>query len=443
MTPSKRNSPRRIRCLLKAALLIALSAPAALVSQNTEPASGTSEPDQDSRAGRIYREARPAVCILYRLDETGERISSGSAFHIGDGRLVTNYHVVAGLMKDKNETLELECGESRSNEQVELTALDVVHDLAVVQAEATFETAVRISKRIPEQGDAVYAMGNPLGLGIIIVEGTWGGPVERFPDHILFSGSLNAGMSGGPALNARGELIGVNVGDMGDDISFLVPASFARTLIENQNSEQAPEFDGWSPVLRDQLALAQRQTIEEILASEWEESELEGAIAPLEIGPGFTCSNTRSDREDDPLSTQAYRRCFNRRSIYLQRSSRTGGIEYLVEVHHAKRLGRLRFYAEYSDTYGRSLNPDHLGDDDNRDYKCHDARTRYGGQIWQTAICSREYDDFEGLYDLFLSTAALGTKDRGLLLQARIEGVEKTDGLRLLERLQRAVRWSE
>ena len=67
-----------------------------------------------------------------------------------------------------------------------------------------------------------------------IVEGTYNGLVEHsYTDRIHFTGALNPGMSGGPAVTAGGAVVGVNVATRrgGQLISFLVPARFAEALL--------------------------------------------------------------------------------------------------------------------------------------------------------------------------------------------------------------------
>jgi serine protease Do len=78
-------------------------------------------------------------------------------------------------------------------------------------------------------------MGNPLDVGFAVAEGSYNGPVERsFLATLFFGGSLSPGMSGGPALDEQGRLIGVNVAARrdGEQVSFLVPAEPVRALIE-------------------------------------------------------------------------------------------------------------------------------------------------------------------------------------------------------------------
>ena len=64
------------------------------------------------------------------------------------------------------------------------------------------------------QGERIYSMGNPLDVGFAVLEGTYNGLVERsFYPSIFFGGALNSGMSGGPALDEQGRVVGVNVAD--------------------------------------------------------------------------------------------------------------------------------------------------------------------------------------------------------------------------------------
>src|SRR5438046_9463079 len=88
-------------------------------------------------------------------------------------------------------------------------------------------------------------MGNPLDLGFTITEGIYNGLVEHsYNERIHFTGALNPGMSGGPAVTGEGNVIGVNVATRrgGQLVSFLVPARFAAALLQRVR-EQGPAPD--------------------------------------------------------------------------------------------------------------------------------------------------------------------------------------------------------
>jgi S1-C subfamily serine protease len=120
--------------------------------------------------------------------------------------------------------------------ELKLLGLDVVRDLALLGAEQRVGEPIRMSP-LPPRGAPIFAMGNPLDLGLSIAVGTNGGILNQTDDsRILFSGSLNPGMSGGPTFNDQGEAIGINVATARNDISFIVPSRFLTDLIEQSAS---------------------------------------------------------------------------------------------------------------------------------------------------------------------------------------------------------------
>ena len=116
----------------------------------------------------------------------------------------------------------------------------MLHDLALLKAgrrrrHAAFDALPFRPRSEPlAQGERIYSLGNPLDVGFAVIEGTYNGLVERsFYPQIFFGGALSGGMSGGPALDQEGHVIGINVARRvdGEQVSFLVPASFATALL--------------------------------------------------------------------------------------------------------------------------------------------------------------------------------------------------------------------
>ena len=74
--------------------------------------------------------------------------------------------------------------------------------------------ALPLAGDLPRVGDPVYVVGSPLGLEQSVVSGI----VSAFrDDHIQISAPLNPGNSGGPVVDADGEVIGVAVLKVGDE----------------------------------------------------------------------------------------------------------------------------------------------------------------------------------------------------------------------------------
>jgi S1-C subfamily serine protease len=171
--------------------------------------------DDYSRAvTSTVRQAGPAVVHIQALSEKPNRGGSGSGFLISpDGLVVTNSHVVHGASKLRAQTPDGR--ESRAD----LIGDDPDTDLAVLRIDLPelhhlpFADAEKIAV-----GQIAIAIGNPLGLDNTVTAGIVSALGRTFPsrtgrliDNVLQTdAALNPGNSGGPLLNTRGQVIGVN-----------------------------------------------------------------------------------------------------------------------------------------------------------------------------------------------------------------------------------------
>jgi S1-C subfamily serine protease len=133
----------------------------------------------------------------------------------GQGRIVTNYHVVRGAQ----EAL-VRLGDQRSF-QARLVGASVEHDIAVLQVDVPSELPAPIpigSSAELRVGQTVLAIGNPFGLdhtlttGIVsalnrTVENEAGGEIANV---IQTDAAINPGNSGGPLIDSAGRLVGIN-----------------------------------------------------------------------------------------------------------------------------------------------------------------------------------------------------------------------------------------
>ena len=161
----------------------------------------------------IYQQNEDRVFQVRVLNrETGKKSSIGSGFIVGDGsRLATNYHVISQVILEPELFYITYVGSNGQEGELKLLGLDVAHDLALLGADHALGEAIEMSP-LPPRGAPIFAMGNPLDLGLSIAVGTNGGILNQTDDsRILFSGSLNPGMSGGPTFDASGKAIGINV----------------------------------------------------------------------------------------------------------------------------------------------------------------------------------------------------------------------------------------
>ena len=164
---------------------------------------------------------------------------TGSGFILsGDGRLLTNAHVVTGA-----DTVEVTLKDGRTFEG-RVVGSDSVTDVAVVKINATGLPTVQIGRSdnlIP--GEWAIAIGNPLGLdntvtaGIISATGRSSSQVgvpDKRVSFIQTDAAINPGNSGGPLLNDRGEVIGINTAIRADaqGLGFAIPIETAQRVAD-------------------------------------------------------------------------------------------------------------------------------------------------------------------------------------------------------------------
>jgi serine protease Do len=182
-------------------------------------------------------------------EETVQGAGSGFIFDAKGGYILTNNHVVA----DANR---IEVYLDTMNEQLEPSGLaakvvgrDELTDTAVIQLtempkEALTEAKFGDSDQLAP-GDWVMAIGNPFQLsntvtvGVVSATGrdTPGAVAGRPQQMIQTDAAINKGNSGGPLLNIRGEVVGINtqiVTDQGQGnlgIGFAIPINLVRDIL--------------------------------------------------------------------------------------------------------------------------------------------------------------------------------------------------------------------
>lgn len=173
-----------------------------------------------------------------------QEIGGGSGFVISsDGMIVTNKHVISD---EKAEyTVLTNDGEKYD---AKILARDSIRDFAVLKISAKNLPVIKLGDSDTiKLGQTAIAIGNALGefrntVSVGIVSGlsrditaSGAGIIERIEGLIQTDAAINQGNSGGPLLNLKGEVIGINVAMVSgaQNIGFAIPVNQVKKSIES------------------------------------------------------------------------------------------------------------------------------------------------------------------------------------------------------------------
>ena len=259
---------------------------------------------------QLHEESVFQIRVLNR--ETGKKSSIGSGFIVGDGRqIATNFHVISRIILEPELFYISYLTRNGREGELELLAMDVAHDLALLVSDEALGTPT-VTSELPPKGAPVFAMGNPLDLGLSLAVGTNGGILNQTDDsRILFSGSLNPGMSGGPTFNEQGQVIGINVATARNDISFIVPSKFLNDLIQNSPGASTDSERELVVEVAEQLTTYEKSYINDLLKESWPIVELRQLSVPGTISPTVRCWDNSAKLKASALFTRYQIRCAN------------------------------------------------------------------------------------------------------------------------------------
>jgi len=183
--------------------------------------------------------------------EEEQRVQGGGSGVIisSDGEILTNYHVIEGI-RGGEAKIEVKTADGRSFPAT-ILGKDKELDIALVKIEAHHLPFADLGDSDAARiGEWVVAIGNPLGLdhtvtqGIISAKGRSGrilGGGSGLESFIQTDAAINRGNSGGPLLNLRGQVVGINtaIRTDGQNIGFAVPINMVKRVIKDLRTGKA------------------------------------------------------------------------------------------------------------------------------------------------------------------------------------------------------------
>ncbi len=237
----------------------------------------------------VARRAGPSVVHIQAV--TSGRVNTDEASHLfgphsresegqgsgvivdTEGYILTNRHVIAGA-----RSIQVTLGDDRQI-PAEVIGVDAPTDLAVLKIDAGNLIAVEWGDSEEVQvGALVWAVGSPFGLhqsvtsGILSAKNRGQKAGNIYQDFLQSDAAVNPGNSGGPLVDDRGRVIGINTAILGETyqgISFAIPSAVARDVY-NRIRTDGHVARGWLGIKMDE--------IDEDLAKQLSLPGVEGAL---------------------------------------------------------------------------------------------------------------------------------------------------------------------
>jgi hypothetical protein len=339
-----------------------------------------------------------------------------------------------------------------SRGEVRLLAIDLPNDLAVVRLDKrdtpffTFDEA-SMARSVP-RGERLYCMGNPLDLGFTINEGTYNGLVERsYNERIHFTGALNPGMSGGPTVNAEGQVVGINVAKRlgGELVSFLVPARFAAVLLRRVRDQELEPMQDFRAEIGRQLAAWQAGLYRSFGEDGFRSIALGPYQAPEATARWLDCgAQTNAGVMPKPRASVDSISCRSVSGLFVANDLNTGLIQLSHSYLRAVDLNQFQF----ANFLTQQSQPRLIGGGAYRKWytpqRCHEDFVAMAPSQDQPPLrvvwCAQAYREFDGLYDVAVTAVTEDHGSEALVSRLGLQAVGYDDAVALSKRFLEAVR---
>ncbi|HKL49987.1 MAG TPA: serine protease [Wenzhouxiangellaceae bacterium] len=402
----------------------------------------------ETQYSELFESLQPGLYTVEVVDRiSNNKNAQGSGFIVtGDGVLATNYHVVSEFVLDPDRYALRYRDAGGATGPLEVLEVDVLHDLALVRfidgAPPEAVQPFELAEVEPRMGETILALGNPYDIGISLVPGTYNGLLEnQYRKNIHFTGALNPGMSGGPAVNTAGGVVGINVAGAGNSVSFLVPVGNLRALLARAPETPSSLEDMRSRVVQ-RIIDHQGEMIGDLLAGDWTLEAFGPLMIPREITPWLSCSGSGSDADPETPWVESHSNCTLNDRIYLSRTLDTGPVELIFGWYQSDSLNEFQFARVFEQTTFMPFN--RSGDDDVTDFECREdwvAFESLSPVAFKASYCLRAYLDYPGLYDVLYVARALMPDSEGLHVHYTLAGVGQDKAMDFHRHLLGALSW--
>ena len=393
-------------------------------------------------ASALFSKVEHLVFQVRVIDiSSDDKTAIGSGF-LADmsGHVATNYHVISLIANEPKKYRLVLVANDGSEVEADVIAIDVLQDLAIVKPKILRTSHVSFAKTEPRKGERIYSIGNPQDLGMSIVEGNFNGLVKssRFK-RLLFSGSLNPGMSGGPAFNEKGELIGINVATGGEQISFLVPVIELQSLLDHALDRSSKDL---LAQIADDLYDEQEQFYSARIKEPWKHQKFGELNLPQDLSPAMKCWGHNEDEEEEQYQA-FHQHCQSEEYIYLKDNFYTGNFSYDFEWMSTQALNALQFYSVAEQQFNHPSAGNAYREEDVTEFSCETNFVEISGSTWRTSTCVRQYKNFPRLVDATLLLLALERADTTALIKMSVTGISWDNARSMIGKMMKSISWAQ
>jgi hypothetical protein len=185
----------------------------------------------------LVRRVKPSVVAIATYDAQGEPLMTGSGFFVRAGQVVTNLHVIRGAQRGEVKTLD---GKGKIFPVAGLLAADEEGDLALLSVDMPPDRprVSELSNVLPDEGEQIVVIGNPLKLEGSVTDGIVSA-VREVPNVgkiLQITAPISHGNSGSPVFNMKGEVVGVVTVKVtnGQNINLAISAARVSQLVPGE-----------------------------------------------------------------------------------------------------------------------------------------------------------------------------------------------------------------
>lgn len=394
-----------------------------------------------------YARLRPSLFTIETHSGNREAKSGlGSGYLVSaEGLIATNYHVVAAFIDDPVRN-QLRARGPDGDIPLSLVQFDLVNDIALVRGEGVRGKPLALALAPPEAGERIISFGNPEGLGMSLIEGNANGfATKGVVPRLLLSMPLNSGMSGGPILNSRDEVVGTNVAVqwLSNSLSFGVPVQALRALMARPalavtkpalQGETNRQIDAFEKMTFDALNSAiQNQAREPVLVI--------GGARSRPLPSTFACWDNRQDFEREGLVKSQYG-CDLQFTPAIEDVGPIASVQIQIEHFKAERsgygfYGYLPFHAQsHQEVPARAAGGPDLGPPE-----CASDRVRVGEETWKMTACAVAFKASPGFFDIDIVATSLSRPREAMFVSLGFKGFRMKSALDLTKRFVENVSW--